>query len=235
MLVGMVAASGLLPGFQPLNCLRALNTKTMTPAERAISLDNAGSRAGQRQERALEPSRRAPALDADEELVLVRAAAGGDRAAFARLYVTHRNQVYGLALRMVHCPEWAEDVCQEAFLAAWTTLRSFRETSRFGGWMYGVTLRKALHHLRAERRRRGRLLRYAEDRYEAALQRSVPELRIDLERAIAALPDRARAVLLLHLSGSDHADIVEQLEITIGTVKSQLHRARRLVLESMDR
>ena len=110
-----------------------------------------------------------------------------------------------------------------------------REPEAFPSWIYGVAVRTALRALRTERRHHDRNNRWATDRYEMALMRSVDDLQIDVERAITALPHRARATLLLHLAGLDHGEIGEELGVTRGTVKSQLHRARRLVLEEMGR
>lgn len=171
----------------------------------------------------------------NRERELVRAASAGDRTAFAALYREHHRRVYAVALRMVKNAAVAEDVVQDAFVEAWTSLPSFRGDSRFGTWIHGVAVRTALHALRSERRRVRRSERYGAERYEDTLRAASPDTRIDVERAVAALPERARATLLLHMAGFDHAAIAEQLEVTVGTVKSQLHRARRLVLERIDR
>lgn len=73
-------------------------------------------------------------------------------------------------------------------------------------------------------------------RYGAEARRAMPEARIDLERAIARLPPGARTVLLLHdVEGHLYEDIAKMLGVTVGTVKSQLHRARRLMMEALER
>ncbi len=174
-------------------------------------------------------------LDAERERSLVGQAAAGDRSAYGLLYRAHHRRVYGAALRMVRDPSLAEDVTQEAFIAAWRALPSMRDHEAFPSWIYGVAVRTALRALRTERRHYDRNSRWATDRYEGALVRSVADLQIDVERAIAALPHRARATLLLHLAGLDHGEIAQELGVTMGTVKSQLHRARRLVLEELGR
>lgn len=174
-------------------------------------------------------------LDPERERILVGRAAAGDRRAYGRLYRAHHGRVYGAALRMVRDPSLAEDVTQEAFIAAWRALPSIRDQEAFPSWIYGVAVRTALRALRTERRHHDRNSRWATDRYEAALVRSVADLQIDLERAMAALPHRARATLLLQLAGLDHGEIAEELGIRRGTVKSQLHRARRLALEELGR
>ncbi len=84
---------------------------------------------------------------------LVRAAAAGDQDAFAQLVRLHENKVYSLALRM--CGEDAADVAQEAFLAAWRGLPSFRGEAGFATWLYRLTANAAIDHLRRTRRQRG--------------------------------------------------------------------------------
>ncbi len=86
---------------------------------------------------------------------LVRAAAAGDQDAFAQLVRLYENKVYSLALRM--CGEDAADVAQEAFLAAWRGLPSFRGEAGFATWLYRLTANAAIDHLRRTRRQRGDL------------------------------------------------------------------------------
>ena len=87
---------------------------------------------------------------------LVRAAAAGDQDAFAQLVRLYENKVYSLALRM--CGEDAADVAQEAFLAAWRGLPSFRGEAGFATWLYRLTANAAIDHLRRTRRQRNIVL-----------------------------------------------------------------------------
>lgn len=179
----------------------------------------------------------------------VRAARSGDGAAFEALYRAHYRRVYGLALRMCGRVPLAEELCQNTFVAAWEGLPSFRGESTFGTWLHGITVRTVMHHRRKERRRddgegaaaaeafhvvrgdgSGAASSSRSDAWEAAVGRAMPETRIDLERAISALPERARAVLLLHdVLGYRQREVADQMRIAVGTVKAQLHRARRLL------
>jgi len=179
------------------------------------------------------PTRGAGAIP--DERLLVAGARGGDPAAFERLYRFHYRRVYALALRMTTRVSLAEEVCQQSFVVAWQSLGSFRGDSSFATWLQGIAIRIVLRDQRSERRRGARQrAAFEASAYEEAVTTSMPEARIDLERAIAALPPRARAVLLLHdLMGWRHRDVARQMDIAVGTVKAQLHRARQLVKEAL--
>ena len=91
------------------------------------------------------------------EQELVRAAAGGDTEAFERLVRTYENKIYHLALRMCGSSEEASDIAQEAFLAAWRGLPSFRGEANFATWLYRLTSNAAIDYLRRQRKQRGEL------------------------------------------------------------------------------
>ncbi len=176
--------------------------------------------------------RAADAMDAAVEPVeLIAAAAGGDLAAFEQLYRQFAPRVYGLCLRLTGQREAAEDCTQESFVAAWRALTGFEQRSRFSTWLHRI----AVHTVLA--RRRG--LRVAYEVAEPAT--GLPEVAdpgseapLDLERAIAALPDGARHVLVLvGLYGFSHAEAAQTLGIAEGTCKAQLHRARGLLAAAL--
>ncbi len=176
--------------------------------------------------------RAAGAMEAAVEPVeLIAAAAGGDLAAFEQLYRQFSPRVYGLCLRLTGQREAAEDCTQESFVAAWRALTGFEQRSRFSTWLHRI----AVHTVLA--RRRG--LRVAYEVAEPAT--GLPEVAdpgseapLDLERAIAALPDGARHVLVLvGLYGFSHAEAARTLGIAEGTCKAQLHRARGLLAAAL--
>lgn len=180
------------------------------------------------------PARPAPEPAAnDDDHALVRASAGGDAAAFEALYRRHAGRVHGVILRLVgHQHSRAEDLTQEAFVRAWQALPGFRFESAFGTWLHRLAANTALMELRA---RRGRPM--AEDGEDAIDAIGTPDsaghataLSMDLEQAVASLPPRARAVLVLHdVEGWKHEEIAEALDMATGSSKAQLHRARRLL------
>jgi len=178
-----------------------------------------------------------PATDAaadDPDAPLVRRAAAGDMRAFEALYRAHAGRVHGAMRRLCGGVEArAQELTQDAFVRAWQKLDGFRFESRFGTWLYRLAVNLALMDLRA---RRG-----AEDQ-ESALDDTVlaqpaprtGEHRIDLERVVAALPPRARAVLVLHdIEGWTHEEIGAELGMAVGTSKAQLHRARGLLRRAL--
>lgn len=177
----------------------------------------------------------APASDAgDGDHALALAAAGGDTAAFEALYRRHAARVHGVVLRLAGWQHArAEDLVQEAFIRAWRALPGWRGEAAFGTWLHRLAVNVALMDLRA---RRARPTLDGDD--EAALDALPaadgaghgPALALDLERAVASLPPRARAVLVLHdVEGWTHAEIGAALDMAQGSSKSQLHRARGLL------
>jgi len=175
----------------------------------------------------------------DDDAGLVERAREGDRVAFEELYRRHRNHVYGLVWRLCGGdPALAEDLLQEAFVRAWQKLDSFRGESRFGTWLHRLSANVALSDRRSRLRRLGR-----ETELEGAVERQATGAkdvyagqRMDLEQAIARLPERARTVLILFdIEGYSHAEISAIAGMAVGSSKAQLHRARKLVRKELDK
>jgi RNA polymerase sigma factor (sigma-70 family) len=176
--------------------------------------------------------------DGDEDLSLVDQARSGDVLAFQRLYQRHRDRIYGLVWRLSGGDSaLAEDLLQEAFVRAWQKLDSFRGESRFFTWLHRLSANVALSDRRS-RMRRARIESPMEDGVmdSAMGARDVHAgKRADLERAIARLPERARAVLVLHdVEGYGHAEIAIMTGMAEGSSKAQLHRARKLVRQILE-
>ena len=153
----------------------------------------------------------------------------GDEQVFRRLYRRHTPRLYSFSLRLLGGEVTdAEDVVQETWVRAVRQLRGFRWRSSLGTWLCGIA-----HNLCRERLRRSRTRDGKEAVAAPAARASEPGpggLRLDLERAIALLPARCRAVLVLHdLEGWTHQEIARDLGIAAGTSKSQLFEARRRV------
>ena len=149
----------------------------------------------------------------------------GDERAFRELYRRHTPRLFLFVLRLLGGSEHdAEDVVQETWLKAAQALERFRWESSFSTWLTGIGLNVCRN---LWRRRDGRDLDWDPSRAVPAAE-SKHDDRIDLERAISALPSGYRTVLILHdLEGLTHAEIGEHLEISAGTSKSQLFAARR--------
>ena len=168
---------------------------------------------------------------------LVRRAQAGDRAAFEGVYREHAPRVYALCLRLTGSVSEAEERTQDVFVLAWRRLATFRGESAFATWLHRLTVNLVLTERRTARRREARVLPVEDP---ASLERhdgsSRPGERLDLERAIAALPAGAREVFVLFdIEGFTHEEIGRRCGIAVGTSKAQLFRARRLLRERLER
>ena len=152
----------------------------------------------------------------------------GDEGAFRELYRRHTPRLLGFVSRLLAGAEPEnEDVVQETWLRACENLERFQWLSTFSTWLLGIGLNVVRDTLRRSRRSRTVPMDMAAD---PPGPQTAHEARIDLERAIRMLPDDYRMVLVLHdVEGMKHHEIAEQLEIPIGTTKSQLFRARRML------
>ncbi len=170
---------------------------------------------------------------------LVRLAQKGDTAAFESLYRSNLQRIYALAMRMLRNPSAAEEATQEVFVRAWERLRSFRRDSLFSSWLHRMTVNLILDQLRARQRFDERFVEEPEaaDLKPARQPRHPPAAaRLDLEAAVALLPEQARMVFLLHdVEGYRHREIAGLLEIAEGTSKAHLHRARRQLRKDLAR
>jgi len=168
---------------------------------------------------------------------LVRQAQDGNPGAFERLYELHLGRVYALCLRMLADPRHAEEVTQDVFVRAWEKLGTFAFRSSFATWIHRLGVNVVLSALRGQRRRDQRVSVVSDPgAFETELREAMPETKLDLECAIAALPAGAREVLILHdIEGYRYREIAEMTGVAEGTVKSQLSRARRLVREALIR
>ena len=147
--------------------------------------------------------------------------------------------MYGICLRMSGSTAEAERLTQDAFVRLWKRIASFRGESEFSSWLYRLTVNVVLEDSRSERRRRARVDPVEDlsafDRGHGPEAAST-ETRMELERAIAALPAGARQILVLHdIEGYKHEEIARLNETAVGTVKAQLHRARKLLRQNLSR
>lgn len=169
------------------------------------------------------------------EQELVRAAAGGDTEAFERLVRTYENKIYHLALRMCGSADEAADIAQEAFLAAWRGLPSFRGEAGFATWLYRLTSNAAIDYLRRQKKQRGDMSLDDEELGLDAVD-SAPgpqetaegsELRAAVAEGLNQLSEGHRQVLVLReVQGLSYEEIASVLEVDMGTVKSRISRAR---------
>lgn len=177
-----------------------------------------------------EPRSGSGLLPAYAETTEARRAAGGDHEAFERLYRAHVGRIHALARRMVG-EDLADDLTQEVFIRAWEKLSSFRGESKFGTWLHRLAVNHLLSRRETERKREARTVagEGAWGSVAAPVKRSSAAA-LDLEEALTRLPAGAREVFVLYdVEGYGHEDIAGLVGISVGTSKSQLHRARMLL------
>jgi len=146
---------------------------------------------------------------------------------FSTAYREHGRQLYGTALRLLRRPEDAEEAVQDAFLALHRHGPPV-PADFLGGWLHRVLVNRCLDRIRRDRRWRD------EELGERTRHSSREGLGLDLERAVARLPEKARLVFLLHdVEGWNHAELSRMLGLAEGTSKSQLFRARRMLRDLM--
>ena len=173
-----------------------------------------------------------PGSSRAEELALVARCRKGDLAAFETIYRTHSGRLYSVACRMLGNPVDAEDMLQEIFLAAHRKLESFRGESALGTWLFRLATNLCLDHLRSRAARSGQITDALDDEPAIADARSgkLAErtvTKMDLERALAQLPQGCRTAFVLHdVEGLEHREVAAMLGIAEGTSKSQVHKAR---------
>ena len=153
----------------------------------------------------------------------------GDRGAADRLLGRYLRACWAVALAVTGSEADADDVCQDAFVAAMARVDECRDPARFGGWLLGIVRNRARNVLRHHHVRRADALGddtpATQPSPAAELERL--ELRSQLEDALSQLTETQREVVLLHdLEGWKHTEIAERLELQPGTVRSHLHNAR---------
>lgn len=219
------------PRCEPSHCRSALDHPMETPLAAAAPVEP-------------EPERRGPApVRFAEDAELARRAADGDEPAFDRLYADHVRRVYATCLRMCADPERARRLTQDVFVRAWERLESYRGESRFSSWLHRVTVNVVIESQRGRKRWRRLFVRETEAEATPTATSASPASvvpregdRLDLERAIASLPPGARTALVLRdVEGHSYEEVAELMGVAMGTVKAQIHRARRLMRERLER
>ncbi|MDP2661175.1 MAG: sigma-70 family RNA polymerase sigma factor [Dehalococcoidia bacterium] len=158
--------------------------------------------------------------------------------AFEELVYRYQDRLYNLACRLTGDREEAQDLTQEALVRAYAGLKTFRKGERFSPWVYKITANLCISYLR---RRKPRVQLDEEAPFvdgslspEQALEKK--EIRDTVQRAILALPEQYRAVILLrHQQDLPYADIAKTLGLPIGTVKTHLFRAREMLHKILSR
>ncbi len=169
----------------------------------------------------------------------VALAAAGDRQAFERLYRAHANRVYSLCARMAGSRVKGEELTQDVFVRTWEKLPQFRGESAFSTWLHRLAVNVVLNARKTDSKRDSRTDDNEEDgaeRWDETARAPMHVERMDLKQAIDRLPAGARKVFVLHdIEGYKHEEIAAMCGITSGGSKAQLHRARLLLREALER
>ena len=171
-----------------------------------------------------------------DEIALAGRIAEGDVTAFEELYRAHASRLFNLSCRMLGSPADAEDALQEVFLQAFRKIGTFKGDATLGTWLYRLAINLCLDRLRSRTTRDGQHTEPLDatpgGHAVAVAPREAVVTRIDLERAIARLPEGARAAFLLHdVEGFEHREVGAMLGVSEGTSKSQVHKARMKLRE----
>lgn len=166
------------------------------------------------------------------DYALTRRASEGDMQAFEEIYRRHNRRVYSICLRMTQSVEESEDLAQETFIQLFRKVGSFRGDSTFTTWLHRLTVNQVLMHFRKRKVRDERITEDGETPEQTVPGTEDPARmpvvdQIALDKAISQLPPGYRAVFTLHdVEGYEHGEISRMLGCSIGTSKSQLHKAR---------
>ncbi|UCG72453.1 MAG: RNA polymerase sigma factor [Chromatiales bacterium] len=164
----------------------------------------------------------------------------GDMRAHAEIFRAFSRPVYTLAARMTGSTAVADDILQETFLEVIRSLGQFRAEASLATWVRRIAVSKSLMHLRSAWQRRATLFRDLGEAEATAIEPATPgearavQLNMDLERALARLPDVSRVVVLLYdVEGYSHAEIARQMGMSVSFSKSQLSRAHARLREML--
>jgi RNA polymerase sigma-70 factor (ECF subfamily) len=173
---------------------------------------------------------------------LVARARRGDLDAFEHLYRLTSGRVFALCLRMTGDRERSKELLQDVFVRVWERLESFRGEAAFTSWLHRLAVNVVLAQSRSDRRRQARFggmtdeFEETGDPGDAGSRALSVHHRLDLESAIATLPPGARRVFILHdIEGYKHDEIARLTGAAAGTIRAQLHRARKLMMEALGR
>lgn len=166
------------------------------------------------------------------DLELARLAAGGNLQAFETLYQKYHRRTYSLCFRMAGNQAEAEDLTQEVFIQLFRKVGSFRGDSAFSTWLHRLTVNQVLMHFRKRSVKSEKTSEDGEMPEQVVIGTANPDRmpvvdRLALDSAIAQLPPGYKKIFILHdVEGFEHEEIARRLGLSIGTSKSQLHKAR---------
>lgn len=167
-----------------------------------------------------------------DDLTLCKLAADGNLSAFELIYQRYNRRTFSLCLRMTNSQTEAEDLTQEVFIQLFRKVGSFRGDSAFSTWLHRLTVNQVLMHFRRRSVKNEKVSDTGEIPDQIVVGTANPNKmpivdRLALNRAIEQLPPGYKKVFILHdVQGYEHEEIARMLKLSVGTSKSQLHKAR---------
>jgi len=186
------------------------------------------------------------ALNANAESELVKQALDGDQKAYRVLFENHKQAIYHIIVKIVRNNEEAQDLVQETFIKAFSSLKSYNPTYRFTTWLYKIAANSSIDHIR-KRKLQTFSLDQPVDTKDGKLSVEVPDMSYHPERdlsakrqhlsiseAIESLPEKYRQVIVKrHQEDKSYEEIAEYLGVPVGTVKARIFRARELLKKKL--
>jgi RNA polymerase sigma-70 factor (ECF subfamily) len=181
-----------------------------------------------------------------EDSALIQMALTGDQKAFRRLRLKYYMPIIKLISRMIRSREEVEDLTQEAFIKAFTSLASFNEEYSFSTWLYKIATNHAIDYVRKRKLQTfsiNKPLESEESDYSFEIPDTEPEPDQELiavqrkkmlDDAMASLPAKYRQVILMrHVDEKEYQEIAKTLKLPLGTVKAHIFRARELLYKQL--
>lgn len=163
-------------------------------------------------------------------MLLVGLARNGDRSAFEELVKRRQDWIRSLMRRCCGSATLADDLAQDVFLQAWRAIPQLQRPGRFGGWLKRLAINAWLQHLRKNDPLRN------PDEFEEIMEakQDAPGVAMDLDRALATLPDQVRlCIVLSYHENMTHGEIAELTSLPLGTVKSHVRRGTQRLQQQL--
>jgi RNA polymerase sigma factor (sigma-70 family) len=188
--------------------------------------------------------RRFESREADS--ILIKRALAGDQKAFQKLRLKYYNAIFKLINRMIRNREEVEDLTQEAFIKAFTSLKRFDNQYSFSTWLYKIATNNSIDHIRKKKLQTFSINKPIQSE-ESDYSFELPDTNLEpdqeliasqrkkmLDEAMNALPAKYRQVILMrHVDEKDYQEIAKTLKLPLGTIKAHIFRARELLYKQL--